>query len=210
MFSTVAIGQTATTYDLTTVDDANAYLGLTSSTDNDALVAAQITAASQILATQCNRVFAMQDLVETFRVSWRDCDSRTLQLKRIPIVAVVSIEQNDQTIDASNYDVDLDAGIIWRHGQFGFWRAHGKIVVTYTAGFDLPDDVPPPLEQACLELMKEQRFAQLRGDPTIRSISHDNISVFYQQTPAGVTAGLAELPPSVATLIAPYRLPPNA
>ena len=36
----------------------------------------------------------------------------------------------------------------------------GEVVVTYSGGYDLPDDAPALLAQACIEAIKTQRNAR--------------------------------------------------
>jgi hypothetical protein len=217
MHSIVQVLQTSSVYDLTTVEAANAFLGLTPSVENDALIAAHITSASQIIANQADRVFAMQDVLETFIMRWGEY-SEVLNLDRPPVIALTSITQNGQALTPDFYDADLDKGFIWRRGDFlpwimaGFPQGYGgnRIAVTYTGGYDLPEGAPPDLALACLLLMKEQRFMQARGDPSIRSLSHGDLTIFYQQTAAGIGAGQGALPPAVDRLLAPYKFPAAA
>jgi hypothetical protein len=217
MHSIVVVQQTASVYDLTTVAAANAFLGLTSSVENDANIAAHITSASQIIANQCDRVFAMQDVVETFFMRSGEY-GEVLNLDRPPVIAISSIVQNGQSLTPDFYDADLDKGFIWRRCDFLPWTSapypygygNNRIAVTYTGGYDLPTGAPADLALACLLLMKEQRFMQARGDPSIRSLSHGDVTIFYQQTAAGIGAGQGALPPAVDRLLAPYKFPAAA
>jgi hypothetical protein len=217
MHSIVQVLQTSSVYDLTTVAAANAFLGLTASAENDAAVAAQITSASQIIANQCDRVFAMQDILETFIARWGEYPE-VLNLDRPPVIALTSITENGQVLTSDFYDADFDRGFIWRRSNFlpwtmsGFPQAYGgnRIAVTYTGGYDLPTGVPADLQLACHLLMKEQRFLQARGDPNIRSVSHGDLTIFYQQTAAGIGAGQGALPPAVDRLLEPYKFPAAA
>jgi len=217
MHSIVQILQTATNYDLTTVADTNQFLNLVSSAENDAIVANQITMASQIIANQCDRVFAMQDVIETFVMRWGET-AEVLNLDRPPVMTLTSIVENGQTVSPDFYDVDPTKGFVWlRTGTSTFWPymsangwASNRIAVTYTGGYDLPDGAPADLELACLLLIKEQRFLQTRGDPSIRSVSHSDLTIFYQQGAAGIAAGQGALPPAVDRLLAPYKFPAAA
>jgi hypothetical protein len=217
MHSIVVVQQTASIYDLTTVAAANAFLGLTSSTENDANIAMHITSASQIIANQCDRVFAMQDVVETFITRWGE-PGEVLNLDRPPVSVISSIVQNGQVLTPDFYDADLTKGFIWRRCDFlplmsapyPYGYGNNRIAVTYTGGYDLPLGAPADLTLACLLLMKEQRFMQGRADPSIRSLSHGDVTIFYQQTAAGIGAGQGALPPAVDRLLAPYKFPAAA
>jgi hypothetical protein len=217
MHSIVQVLQTSSVYDLTTVEAANAFLGLTSSPENDAAVAAHITSASRIIAKQCDRVFAMQDVLETFIMRFGEY-AQVLNLDRLPVIAIDSITQNGQALTPDFYDIDPIKGFIWRRNDFLPWLTSGfppgygenRIAVTYTGGYDLPAGAEPDLALACLLLMKEQRFMQARGDPSIRSLSHGDVTIFYQQTAAGIGAGQGALPPAVDRLLEPYKIPAAA
>lgn len=207
MRSFVTVEQTATVFDLTTVEAANTFLDLTSDTANDATVADDITSCSKIIAAQCNRVLALQDYIETFLLDWGE-HYKVLPLKRFPVTNVASITQDDAPLDAINYDVDGDTGFLLHNSGAAF--SGRRIVVTYTAGYDLPTDAPASLARACLELMKEQRAVQARSADAsmIRGISHGETSVYYQSPSSSSNA--TALPPSIEKLIADYRLPAHA
>ena len=211
MRSHTQITTPATMFDLTTVEDANQYLGLTPSTDSDALVASQITAASKIIASQCNAVFAAEGVAQTFVMRLGE-PIQALVLERAPVISIASVNDNGQILAPTDYDFDSLKGIIWRSSTFIDWAWWGiyssRVTVTYTGGYDLPEAAPADLEMACLALIKEQRFAQKRGDPTIRSLQHADSAVFYQQGSQAYAIGQGALPPAVQQLIAPYKLPP--
>jgi hypothetical protein len=206
----VQVTTPATVFDLTTVEDANEYLGLTPSTDGDMILAAQITAASQIIASQCDRIFAKEDVVQTFVMRYGE-GIQSLVLERIPVVSIASVNDNGHALSSSDYDYDPVKGILWRSCTFidwAWWSFYSsRVAVTYSGGYDLPDGAPADLEMACLALIKEQRFAQKRGDPTIRSLQHADSAVFYQQGSQAFAIGQGALPPSVQQLIQPYKLP---
>jgi len=203
----VQVTTPATMFDLTTVEDANAYLGLTPSTDGDMILAAQITSASQIIASQCNRVFAKEGVTQTFVARLGEY-IQSLVLQRTPIVSIADVNDNGQMLSPSDYDYDPLKGILWRSCTFmdwGWWSFYSsRVAVTYTGGYDLPNGAPADLELACLALIKEQRFAQKRGDPTIRSLQHADSAVFYQQGSQAYAIGQGALPPAVVQLIQPY------
>lgn len=199
------IPQTSTdvpVYDLTTVEAVNDALVLTSSSANDAEVATQITAASQIIATMCNRVFAMQTVRETFRIRWTDA-IRALPLARWPIIGGandITISVNGAEEAATSYEVDPDAGLVYR--VHGHWHGPSAIVVEYTGGYDLPDDAPPALAQACLDLVRDRRLNATR-DPGIRDVWAGENRVSYFQ--ASTTIASSGLPAGVADLLTPFK-----
>lgn len=189
-------------YDLTTVEAVNAALGLTSSSSNDAEVAAQITSCSKIIAGFCGRIFAMQTLIETFRVGWSE-PCKSLPLAQWPVIGNVSLIANDcALISGTDYKVDNIAGIIRTVHPHGYFR--GILVATYTSGFDLPDNAPAELARACLEQIREQRFSTNR-DPGIRNVSAGDASVSYfdPRTSTGLSSGAVSA--TVDGLISSYK-----
>lgn len=184
-------------YDLTTVEAVNAELGLTASSASDAEVANQITTASRIIATLCDRVFAMQTVSEAFRIPWIN-PMDALPLSRYPLVGDIgSITINDAELDSAYYEADPENGLVYRKHYHGTWS--GYIVAEYTGGYDLPDDAPAALAQAAIWLIKDRRQNATR-DPTIRDVwsGENRVSYFANATKDGV-------PQVVADLIAPFK-----
>lgn len=198
---TVAASTAEVVYDLTTVETVNAELDLTSSSANDAEVASQITACSKIIADLCGRVFALQTVTETFRIGWHE-HCRALPLARWPVVGTVSLTADDSALtEDTEFEVDADAGMVWRigHGHF-----HGKLVVNYTGGYDLPDDAPAGLARACLEIIREQQYA-IGRNPGIRAVMAGENRVDYFDARTGSGSNNAAVSATVEGLISPFR-----
>lgn len=213
MHSVVQVTTPATSYDLTTVELANQFLGLEPSTAGDAILAGQITAASKIIASVCDRIFGAETVDQTFVMRIGEC-IEALNLQRVPVISIASISDGGQMLAPGDYDYDPAVGIVWRVNPFfyGAWPLPGskRVTVSYVGGYMLPDDAPEDLTLACHALIKEQRFAQLRGDPTIRSLEHGDARIFFQQGSTAYTTGQGALPPAVSQLIAPYKYPAAA
>lgn len=199
MHSVVTVlGPTSIEYDLTTVEAVNAELNLTSDTTNDVTVAGQITAASRIIATECDRVFALRSVSERFHIRYNE-HSKALPLSQYPVTALTSVTVNTVLLDSINYELDADSGLLWRLNG-GHW--HGDIIVLYEGGYDLPDDAEPALARACIELIRSQR-ANVSYNPNVRDIWHGETRVSYfgpQQTAPG-----SALPIAIADLITPFK-----
>lgn len=182
----VPLDPTSLVYDLTTVEDANASLGLESSTANDVAVAAQITAASRLIAEYCDRVFARQHVIETIRnIGFRGIEA--LPLNRYPVLQINSVTYCGAQLATDQYMVNTDAGVMFR-GQpptflpwFDHWR--GGIVVDYIGGYDLPEGADQSLASACIELMRVMRTAWKR-DGTISALMHGDTRVYYRDVTA--------------------------
>ncbi len=197
------VGPTDPVYDLTTVEAVNAALGLDSNTADDAITAAQITNASRIIADLCDRVFALLEVEESFRVQWGE-PVHALYLRQYPVQEVTSITQDGSEADTSLYEIDDEAGLLWM--KCGRWC--GPIVANYSGGYDLPTEAPPLLAQACLELVGAQRlFATTSAaDPNVREVQHGDSRVVYQTSAfggSGVGTSSA-VPSSVSGMINNY------
>ncbi len=197
------LGPTDPVYDLTTVDAVNAALGLDSNTADDAITAAQITNASRIIAELCDRNFALLDVSESFRVQWGE-PVHALYLRQYPVEQVVSITQDTSEADATMYEIDDEAGLLWM--KCGRWC--GPVTAEYSGGYNLPDDAPALLAQACIEMVSGQRLlsATAAVDPNLREVQHGDTRVVYQTSAfggSGVSAS-SSVPTSVTSLIDRY------
>ncbi len=203
------LGPTDPVHDLTTVEAVNAALGLDSNTADDAITAEQITTASRLIADQCNagpdrlRTFGLLQLEENFRVQWGE-PVHALYLRHFPVVQVTSLTQADSEADATLYEIDDEAGLLWM--KCGRWC--GELVINYSAGYDLPTEAPPILAQACIELIGAQRLLATTAavDPNLREVQHGDTRVVYQTSAfggSGVGAS-SSVPSSVMSMIDKY------
>lgn len=103
------------------------------------------------------------------------------------------------TVVPGDYEVDKAKGILSRlHQDRPCWWPSHKIVVTYSAGYDLPTDAPEALQQACIQLVKSYYMASDR-DPMVRSESVEDVSASSYFGTSG------HLPPDVAGLLKQFR-----
>lgn len=187
------------TYDLTTLETIKAELKITTNT-NDPNLIRWIHEASEIVATYCGRVFGLQVMVETQRDCW---GKEELILEGFPIVTITSIVEDGVTLDNDEFEVDADAGLIYRlDDDFRICWQGDKVVVTYSAGYDLLDAVPRDLERAVIEMIKLQYFGAQR-DPLARSV--DVPGVMSKTYWVGTIGDNGALPPSVTALLDPFR-----
>jgi len=200
---------TSTVYDLTTVAAVNAALGVDGNTEDDAETADEITANSKIIGEICDRVFASRDVVETFLL--HECWIHGLPLTHYPVSAISSVTVGGVAQQASDYKVDPGSGLLWRWGAMGCYGwPRGEIVVSYTAGYDLPDGAPASLAQACIDMILDVRAiaaasAAGGGGVMVKDIQHGDRRVQFFDVNASASATNAAIPASVAALIAPFR-----
>ena len=192
----------ATTFNLTTVAAVRTQLGLTDNSETENL-ARWISQASDTIAKFCNRIFAEETVAETFRLRRREDG---ICLTRFPASAIVSVVENATTLAATDYELASDGGggVLnrLRNDREGEWPI-GKIVVTYTAGYALPNGLPDGIERAAIMLVSQYRNTSDR-DPQIRSESIEGSGSTSYFDGLESQAGLA---PEVVGLISKHRKP---
>lgn len=190
----------ATTFDLTTLDVVKSELGVTNG-DNDANLIRWIHEASEIVATYCNRVFGLETVEETFRNTWGKSE---LILSRFPVTEIVTFTADDVLLTQDeDFEVDVDAGLVYRllDDLRETWDAD-KVVIRYSAGYDLIGTLPRDLERAAIELVKLQFFSS-RRDPLARSV--DIPGVMSKSYWVGSVGDNGALPPNITALLDPFR-----
>lgn len=171
-----------------TVEEAKLMLGLP---DGDAAadkaLEQQIEIASATIAKLCNREFAREKVRET----WYDLSANRLFLTRFPVAEadIETVTAGGATFDEDDYELEEKSGTIRTAGVLA-----APIRVTYTGGFDLPDDAPPPLKQATILLVTQQRSQATRKSiEGIRMIAHKDSRVLFfdptQQAKSTTAAG---------------------
>jgi uncharacterized phiE125 gp8 family phage protein len=189
----------ATSFDLTTLATVKAELGITSR-DGDAKLAGMIRQASGAVSDYCRRVFAQETVVETVRT---DRLQPELILCRYPVTSMASVVENDNELDADEYEVNLSNGILTRvHGARTCWWPCGKTVIAYTAGHALLNGLPQAVERACITLVSHLWSAAGR-DPLLKANAVDGIG--SREYWIGGTGSHGALPPEVIGLLGPHR-----
>jgi hypothetical protein len=208
---TVQVLDPATEFDLLTLEEAKLMLGMsTTDTSQDELLTMWITVFSLTVAALCNRTFAKQRVLET----WRETYNGRLFLTQWPV------KQTDveEVTNASGvvlmpdvYELEESSGklsnIINPGGVCSTpWLA--PVVVTYTGGYDLPAEAPAPLKHATVLLIRDEKIrlqqAQVAG---IRQIMHKHSRVAFFDPNAILikTAGLkSPVMQAVDPLLRPY------
>jgi hypothetical protein len=182
--------------DLISLEDLKFALGITDSSQDVQLQAA-ITFHSRIIAEYCDRRFGRAEALETFRFDINEVmpTRQALTLSLYPVVEVIELAGT-----TDGYDFDPASGRIWTQGNFA-----DVVSVTYSGGYDLPEEAPARLAKAVIEAIFETRAMGGR-DPSIRSIAHGDTNISYF-TSATATANSGFLSAPVLDLIRPYRRP---
>jgi hypothetical protein len=181
----------ATNFDLTTLAEMKVMLGIASTdTSSDAQIQVWITQYSDFIATRCNRVFAKEEVMETWRADPSHASNR-IYLSHWPVkeADIESVEcPRGSPLDGASGDWELEE----KSGKLEIMPGlSDPIVVTYTGGYLLPDEAPPALE-AAVELMIRAARAQAVAAAVagIRSLSHKESRVMFFD-PAAVFGKLA-------------------
>ena|GEM_PF-1621835 len=212
MISIVSITTPADNTALTTVERMQQELSIAG---NDELLAAKIDEATSDIAIRCRPLLRRETLTETF---WHDhgrfgthdvSRSPPLILRRFPVVSIDTVTLDDVVIDASEYRLDADTGLLYRLTSSGFpghWRFGKSAVIAYTAGYTVRADgdptLPPSLEAAAIELVSSYWHSRGR-DPLLKS--EENFGVARFDYWVGAVGASGDLPPGVMAKIAPYQ-----
>lgn len=180
----------ADSYALLTLDELKEMLNLSANdTSEDDQLNMWIDQYSDVIATMCNRVFAYEQVAETWRGGLPPFDCPRLFLTHYPVADddIVSVESpRGSVIDPSAYEIENKSGKLRVNGA---WTE--PITVTYSGGYKLPDEAPDALKAAASLLIQAARN-QMRLNATsgIKSISHreSRVMFFDAQQLTGATA----------------------
>lgn len=166
-----------------------ARLALNIPTSTDATVDEQLEMfirwSSDEIATMCNRVFARETLAETFRDFGTDLSR--IWLSHFPVQQIESVVEDGVTLTPADYELSKQTGRLFRLNEDELWTE--PVTVTYTGGYNLPFEAPEALQQAAVLLIREAYYASIRGDLTIRMVSHKEARVIYFDPNARGAAG---------------------
>lgn len=182
----IKILEPAESFDFMTLDEAKLLLGISSAdTSSDEQLKLLITQYSDVIMTTCNRIFAREKVRET----WRDLQSRRIYLSHWPVreedIELVESPRGTLTPIENYYDPDRGGNGYWElEEQSGKLEIFGSqvepIEVTYTGGYNLPDEAPPALKNASTVLIRAGRSEAARESVSgIRSIAHKDSRVMF-------------------------------
>lgn len=174
---TIKILEPADNFDLMTIEELKLALSITDTTQ-DAALEDQIDRYSDVVATLCNRVFARETVRETWRCFGWDCPATRLYLSHWPIKEedIVAVEAPGGTLlDPAAWELEERSGKLLL-----FNNAESEVIVTYIGGFNLPEEAPEALKQACALMIHKSQVEQQRAATAgIRSISHKEARVQF-------------------------------
>ena len=175
---TVKILTPATEFDLMTLDEVKVALGISPTIVNpvsDAQLTWMISTNSATISRLCNRVFAKEKVEE----SWRCQQSRRSFLSHWPVK-----EEDIESVTTNGGD-NIDWELEEASGKLSIFSGRDEpIVVTYTGGYDLPDEAPLELKQCCtLMIAAEKSELSFTAVSGIRMIAHKESRVMFQSAP---------------------------
>jgi hypothetical protein len=201
---TIKVITPATSFDFLTLDEAKTLLGITVSTPaEDAQLAMMISNASAVIARICNRIFAYEEVEE----SWRDLASRRVFLSHWPVdqADIQDVTVNGSELDDTGWDLEPQSGKL---SNYNGWLGE-PIVVTYSGGYILPDDAPLPLKQAAIVLIREEKLLTRQAEVAgIRQISHKDSRVSFfdpnELLLRGAVGGMTQAQQQISNLLYHY------
>lgn len=183
--------------DLISFESAAPELGIGSTEADIERLANQILQASATIASHCNRTFGLETISETFRLTR---SSGGLLLARYPVTEILSIESCGQVVPPDEYEFESFGALRRLSNDCPSRWSAGKTIVSYRAGYALPDDAPADLARAALLLIQYYRSGR---DPLQRSLELNGVvTLNYQDYPADLS-----FPPEVESLVSRHRVP---
>lgn len=196
LLETVTPAAAGATRQLTTKEKVKADLGITEST-YDALIDQYIDQVSDQAARYANldgdTAGAFPTFgAETLRATWYGLNGRrdgNMLLPWRPKIAITGITEGGSALVAGT-DYRMVGGELQRisGGYPGPWYSSDDLVVTFTAGWTLPDGVPPGLEAAVIDQVK-LIFAGRDRDPGLRSLDIPGVSSETYSVAGGSSIG---------------------
>jgi hypothetical protein len=202
---------------LTTKENVKAALRITTDGD-DSLIEQYIDRVSASAAKYCKLASAVGTVAPTFgtetlRATWfvengGAYRGDTLVLPwRAPFAAISSVVEGGTTLtEGDDYEL-LQGGLLLRLDAVTqapkLWSS-SQIVVAYTAGWSLPDGVPPDLEGPVIEQVKLAYLASDR-DPGIRAETIPDLEQVEYSVPGGATIGRSGLLAPLEEALSPFK-----
>jgi hypothetical protein len=181
----VKVLEPADDHALIALEDAKIMLGLTGGEDDQQLQML-IEQNSATIARLCNRVFAKEKVRETHSAA----AILLLPSKSRIFLTHYPVKEDDiESVEAPGGTLVplIDYVVEEQTGKLTVAGLATEIVVTYTGGYDLPDESPLDLQQALVVTIRETRSAAQQAAVTgIRMISHKSSRVMFHP-PGGTT-----------------------
>jgi len=199
----------ATSYDLATLDVVKDELGISDNSKN-AILQRYITAASQMAAQYCNRVFPAETITERVlarRETWPrllPAGVQSLQLQRWPLVSVTSVTEDGTALaQGTDFAIVVDAGQLIRldtNGNARSWHIF-PLTIVYQAGFE---EIPRDVEDALIRMVT-RRYVSKGRDPNLKQQTIPGVLEQSWWIATGNESG--NMSPDIADILDNYRVP---
>jgi len=212
MRSVTTVITKATNRDLTTLATAKDELGITGSS-YDKRLRRWIKEESAAVERYCGRRLIKETLQQVFT----GYIVNDLILVLWPVIEVISVTWNGVVLTPDQWQLDGEAGLLRRYDPntggcipwfeypnyyFAGYPYPNIVIVQYTGGYTLGDDLPPDIEAAVLIQLNVRKSAGTR-DPTIRTETVPNVlsTTYFGGTP-GENAAIV---PAAASRLEAHR-----
>lgn len=191
-------------YALTSVADVKESLGISSGdTSKNNLIIRKINQATEMIEHYIGRRLKLTTYTDEL---YDGTHTDQLVLKQRPVTEVISLkarstvtnDNNFDTIDAENYFVDEDAGIINAISSFYGW--YERWSVTYSAGYaTIPADIQEAAATLAAHLVNSGSYS---SGQSVKRMTEGSRSVEYQDNTASSGSLIIEL--GLDDILAPY------
>lgn len=200
----------AATIDLTDIQTVKRELDIADNSSDD-LLSRWISSTSSAVQQYCNRIFAVQTLLDKI---YRDCGAglhivspreRPLQLSGFPIASSPTVIEDSVTlVENIDFLVNYDAGQLFRLDSNLSLRRWASLPVTvqYQAGYAT---IPADVVDAAVLMVKHRWFTRKR-DPYLRQESIPGV-IEQQWWIAQGPGSNGSMPPDVEDMLEKYRVP---
>lgn len=192
----------ATNSDLISLEELKAELKITGNTE-DPMLTNWIKQISNAVTLACKRTTFGTEIVR--QTEFLRSDTRGVVLDRSLNPRTISVNLAGDTLD-TDYWI-LDGTILYKLTSSGFktyWSGGDKMVIDYTAGYDLPAGAPPALKRICLSAGKALYYASDR-DPTLKSEKVLDILDQSFVTGAAASGSSAGISSALETELDPFK-----
>lgn len=182
MLRTLTVTTAAADLQLLTIGEMRDAAGVADSSQDAKLSALGLRIAADI-ATECNIAIGAGGAPtlrrETLTEVWRGVYADELLLARRHEVTIASVVEDGTTVDAADYLVDPQTGILTRLSDDlpTGWCAE-KVTIVYAAGFDT---IPGDLKDAALEIFRSAWLSRSR-DPLVKGRETDIPGLMRERT----------------------------
>ena len=211
IFEVTSVAASAAARRLTTAAKVTAALKLPDGTDT-ALIESIIDGISGECARNCRLArnaafiptFGQEILKATYLVARCNRGTQLILRWRAPISAIGTITEDGNTLVSTDY-VHRGAGVLERlSADTPVCWSNRKIVVAYTAGWSLPDNVPPEIEARVIEQAK-MAYSSTDRDPALRSENMPDVWAGTYAVAGGDSIGTSGLLLSLEQALEPFR-----